>query len=159
MAKRFVFRLEPLVTVRKAKEAEQQRVVAERVRRAQQCINELATLREKLSQTVGEARRTRRRRRMYIGMELQEQRWRAHLKRRIALQEEKLAVQGQSLAEARRELARRSMELKVIEKLRQRRLEEYRQEVQREERIDSDELATQMFIRRSQQGDVLSTAG
>lgn len=159
MAKRFAFRLEPLLTVRRAYEAEQQRVVAENVRQVQQCIAELANLRGKLSETVGEARRARRRQQMDIGTELQEQRWRAHLKRRIVSQEEEVKTREQSLAEARGELARRSMEVKAIEKLRERRLDEHRREVQREERIESDELATQMFIRRGRGAEVQRIAG
>lgn len=156
MAKRFVFRLDPLLTVRNVAQKQQQRIVAECIRGVQRCQGELVDVRTQLSRTVAQARNTRREPRIDVGMELQEQRWRSHLKRRIQWQQRQLQSLEGSLADARQELAKRSRDVKVIEKLRLRRLQAHLENLRRAERIESDELATQMFLRRRREAEALN---
>ena len=57
MAKRFVFRLDPLLKLRKARQKDQQRVVADRMRQVHQSEHELAILlhhRGEVYQALGE---------------------------------------------------------------------------------------------------------
>ena len=156
MAKRFVFRLEALRRLREAAEQKQQRVVAECLRRVQSCVTELEDLKLQLSETLNHARRTRGERRIDARMELQEQRWRAYLQRRMESKTGEQETLEQSLADARQTLTARSRDVKVIEKLRERRLEAYTQNLRRADRVESDELATQMFIRRRQEAQELN---
>ena len=158
MARRFVFRLDPLLKLRKACEKDQQRVVADGVRRVQQCLRELADLQSAQANALVDARRMRRQARIDVRWAVQENRWRACLGRRIEPKEDELRGLERALAEKREELVRRSRDVKVLENLRQRRLDAHRRELERTERVELDELATQVFLRTGRESATLMQA-
>ncbi len=152
MAKRFTFRLEPVLKVRKAREDEQKRVVADWTRQVDEARRVVTRWRAELSRSVVDAEHRRRRPRLDAGMAMHGLLWNEHLNRRIVLQEERVRGLADSLASARQELTRRAAEVKAIEKLRERRLAAHRLNEQRADRSQADELAVQMFLRTRARG-------
>jgi len=134
--------------VRKAREDEQQRVVADWVRQVDEARREMAQWRVELTRSVTDAERRRRRPHLDVKMAMHGLMWTEHLNRRIALHEERVGGLADSLAIAKRELTRRAAEVKAIEKLRERRRKAHRLMEQRAERAQADELAVQLFLRK-----------
>lgn len=149
MAKRFQFRLEPVLRVRKARRDEQRRMVAQHARALQLHREAIAELEGRVSATLTQARQTRVGAVIDVGLELQEQRWRLGLRRRIHMAMQQMNESTVSLANAREELARRTRDVKAVEKLRERRWNAHRLAEERTERRDADETAAQMYIRRA----------
>ena len=147
MAKRFRFRLEPLLTLRKRREDQQQRVVAQRLAQLQRSRELLRDLHRRVDDTVVWARQDRRREQLDVGSALQEQRWRWHLQRRIVQQREEIEDIQTGVHEERAELARRSKDRKAIQKLRERQQAEHLANQARQERMEMDEFASQMHQR------------
>jgi len=157
MAKRFVFRLKPVLKLRQARRREQQRVLADWLRRLQRCGAEIAELEARVSDARQMARASRRTSRVDAATQVQGLRWRERLGRRIAQKRVLQSELERGVAGAREELARRSTELKAMENLRRRRFEEYRREAERTETNELNEVATQTFV-RSRRGNEGSTA-
>jgi len=154
MAKRFQFRLEPVLLIRKAKQNEQRRVVADRARACQSAREVLASLESRVAETLTHARQSRSKPIIDVGLVLQEQRWRLGLHRRIHATVQQMNDADRELADARSELAKRSQEVKAIEKLRERRWAAHQLTEARAARKQEDEIAVQSFW-----VDSLETAG
>lgn len=149
MPKRFRFRLEPVLRLRRRAVDEQMRVVGEQLRRLGRCRETMAKLRRQVDELLTRSRVERSNTDVDIGMQLQEQRWRLHLKRRIAKQAERLLEMAGVLRSAQAKLADLSKDVKVIEKLRERQYRTFSEEQSREERLEADEQAMQIFLRRA----------
>ena len=149
MAKRFEFRLDPLLSLRKRREDEQRRIVAEGVRSIENGRDALAGLERGIDDSMDQARKSGRRDKLDIAVALQDQRWRSYLQSRVARQQQTIHSLESSLGDAREELVRRSTELKVVSELRERRLREHVAEQNRQERLEEDEAANTLYLRRS----------
>ncbi len=148
MAKRFTFRLETVLTLRKRSEDRQRRAVAERLRDLQQSRERLSGLHQRAADTIARVRSGRRQDEFDVLRARQEHQWHGHLKRRIADQRQEIKDLQTTLDRERAELARRSKDRKAIDKLRERQLLAHQTEQNRRERAESDECATQMFMRQ-----------
>ena len=147
MAKRFRFRLEPLLKMRKGKEDVQKRVLAQRVAEVQRLVDQLAQLHHRVERTIDQARADRMAEHLCVADALQGQRWRLHLSRRITQQQACIHDAQGILNNDRMELARRSRDRKVIETLRERKWQEHVLAENRAERVESDEIGGQMYSR------------
>jgi flagellar FliJ protein len=147
MPKPFTFRLETVLRLRKRIEDEQRRVVAAEAQAWEACRQNIDTLRSQVARSIDGARAARLHERVDTFMALQEQRWRLRLHRRIAEKNGELRDLEAKLRTQRQELARRSKERKVIEKLKARRWAEHRGQLARAEQADCDEIGAQVFLR------------
>ncbi|MCH7525869.1 MAG: flagellar FliJ family protein [Planctomycetes bacterium] len=152
MAKRFRFRLEPVLRLRRRAAEQQMRVVAVQMRHVAGTREAMKELRRQVLETLARSRNERGRAEVDVGTQLQEQRWRLHLRRRIARQEERIVAAGGALLEAQNKLAELSKQVKVIEKLRERQYRTFTESVDLLERLEMDEIATQRFVRRPRMG-------
>lgn len=150
MAKRFVFRLEPVLTVRKHHEQQQQRVVAELERSMQEGLAYQGELHQWSADASAAARSMRQQSRLDVAAALQEQRFQWSLERRLDAGAARVANVQRDLQAARSELAGRAAQRKAIEKLKKRRLEAHETETDRQDRVAEDEMATQMYLRQLQ---------
>ncbi len=148
MAKRFRFRLEPVLTLRQRSEDMQRRVVADRLRDLLRGREAMMELRRGVADAISQTRRDRVEERLDIAAALQGQRWRLHLARRIARQQADIDRIQSALRADREELARRSKDRKALETLRDRKHAEHVTEQARREQMEMDEIATQFRIRR-----------
>jgi flagellar protein FliJ len=147
MAKRFIFRLDTLLKLRKRKEDEQRRVVAERLRDVRRCQATITDLRCRISDALAGEREMRLRGSLSVTRVLAEQRWRAHLDRRLAASGQQLTTLEKAHRESQSVLAERSRDVKVLEKLREKRHQAHMMEQERIERIETEEVGMQMYVR------------
>ena len=146
MAKRFRFRLETLLKVRTLREREAQRNVA--AKRA-----ELARLDQLDGLTTTEISRQQAAllaAQQEGGLDpvgLQRGRaWIGHLRKTITLRQIQRQTLLEQLAERQQQWREARKQMRVIEKLRERRWNEHRKDEQRRERAALDELAQQMHV-------------
>ena len=150
MAKRFQFRLEAVLKVRRQRRDHCRRLFAEQLRHVQQQERRLVDLHEQV-RTESRARRSDalqaeldmsllRSRQYYVG----------HLQRTIEGQEVELEGLQRELEERRETLVGASRELKVIEKLRERQWERHGKAASRRETIEADESSVDLFRRYSE---------
>lgn len=148
MAGRFRFRLEAVLKVRRARENEQRRVVAERAAEVHRIDATLASLAAQMADANRELRRTRGAGTLDVASQLAAQRWRVLLERRVARGRARRAELAGLLEEARTELVRRAVQTKVLVKLRERLAAAHHAERSRLERLEADEMAVQSFVRQ-----------
>ena len=148
MAKKYSFRLQTVLRLRKTTEDECRRRVADRLRTIAQVESDVRHLGEQHDWEVERSRAeqlgpgmdvlTVRRRRGYMG----------HLRRRKHACEAHIRSLREKLDQEQRALAQASKEVKALEKLRDRQWERHRAGQLRAERAEEDEIGQQMFMRR-----------
>ncbi|UCG16766.1 MAG: flagellar export protein FliJ [Phycisphaerales bacterium] len=147
MAKRFQFRLEAVLKVRKRKRDEARRIVADRQRRIGRIAERITACRNGIGEAVEESRRVQhatapdvtalRRYRSYI----------AAMDRAIGDAEIAMSGERDRLREEQRQLARANKEVKAIEKLRERQLARHCEQERRADRAEGDEISLQLHRR------------
>ncbi len=145
MARRFRFRLEAVLDVRRLREREAQRGVAEQ----RAAIARLDQLNEQTIAAIAveqEALRGRQAGGAVQPLALAQSRaWIAHLRNTIVQRQPLRAQHVTRLAEALEKLRQARVQTRTIEKLRDRRWSEYRRQRDRREQAQMDELARQML--------------
>lgn len=144
---RFKFKLEALLTHRQQIEKEKQRRVAQVQQEMQAVRRHIQETQNRIAaenRTLGKGELTGRLDMQYIA---HEKRFVGALLVRIALAEQKLASLEQALAGAKAELLAAARDRKVIEKLRDKQFERWRQEQERKDAAATDEIGTQLAIR------------
>jgi flagellar protein FliJ len=145
---RFQFKLEALLTHRRHVEKEKQRRLAQvqqEILDVHRHIQETQNLIQVENQTLGAKELTGRLDLLYIA---HEKRFVGALAVRIALALQKLAGLEQTLAGVRAELLAAARARKVIEKLREKQFARWRLEQERKESAETDEIGTQLAVRR-----------
>ena len=144
MAKRFRFRLAPLLKIREAKKKDAQRLLGKR-------MAELLRLKERLEYLKGLRHEAVERRRVDLGQAVSMDLWR-NIERYLISLERKMdetnfeIVRAQELVdEARRELTKAHREHLTLLRLKERRQEQYDYEVMKEEQQQADELAVMRY--------------
>ncbi|MCG3126159.1 MAG: hypothetical protein CHACPFDD_00989 [Phycisphaerae bacterium] len=145
MARRFRFRLETLLRVRRIAEREQQRQLAARQA-------ELARLDKLIAELLAEIERWQQ---VLLGEQssaaldatsLSRQRaWIAYLRQVLHVQQALRGSAVQEVEAARRRLSEARVRTRTVETLRERRWQEYRQERESAEQTEADELARQLL--------------
>ncbi len=148
MAKKFTFRLETVLRLRRTTEDACRRRVAERLREIARVESDVRRLDEQFHWELDRSRvdqqspemdvMTVRRRRSYMG----------HLQRRISGCEAQIDALRKQLEEDQKALAHASKEVKLLEKLRDRQWARQREIERRAERAEEDEVGQQVFLRR-----------
>ena len=141
MAKRFRFRLETVLKVRRQREDQQKRVVAGKAREVTSLGSRTRAIGMRIAQAVGAARGLRRTGPMDMSQIARQRFWISHLQR--ALIETRQQMQGteRELARERQVLADLARDRKTLEKLKDKQAERYQAEIDRAERLELDELA------------------
>lgn len=158
MAKRFVFKLQALLSTRKRARDAQRRVLADAMRAARRIEQRIEAAARMLQQRHDHARVDQSPRSLesagQAGMQLDVQAIRRHhlhmqhLHQRIADGHVALRAQEKQVEQERQALAELSMQLKIIEKLREKRYRQWLEETRRQQRREEDEMAIQRFARR-----------
>ena len=142
------FRFQKVLDVKRRVEDRQKQMVAVSMRvriREERRLDELRALHDQHCEEM-----SRRENGPIVVME--EARGRAHLEdvmKQILRQAEVVAHSKRRLTELLDQLVKYRTERKVLEKLKQRRLEEWTQELQRRERKSADEIGVHAFLRNS----------
>jgi len=148
MARRFVFRLETVLRLRRQALEKCQRVVADRLRHIAEEQAVIATCQRRKAEQVAELRTVRSLGVLNVAAVCRHQEHMIHLEQTIVSAEQRIAEHEDHLRKEREELVQASVAVKAIERLKERRYARYLEEVRRAERLEQDELATQLYLRQ-----------
>lgn len=145
MAKRFSFRLQTLLRVRELREREAQRKVGAKqaeIARVDQLNRQTA---DEISRRQDRLREQQKRPVLAPDALVRERAWIAYLRRTIVERQALRSGLLEELATLRAELQQARTQKRIIEKLRERRWEQYVKDRKRREQAESDELARQLL--------------
>jgi flagellar FliJ protein len=140
MAKRFNFRLAPILKIREAKKKDAQRLLGKRMGELKALQDRLQSLREAWNDAFG-------RRRAQHGQPIDIDLWRSierfltSVERRVEETNAEIAKAEALVDEARKVLTKAHREHLTLDRLRERRKEQHDQEAAKEEQRQADELA------------------
>ena len=134
--------------LRKQKEDEHKRAVAHRVREMTKLRDHLMTLNEQIAVEIRKARANAVHTHLDTSDLSKRRFWISHLQRGVLETEFQMRNLEKRLTADRTVLAEASKEYKVIETLRDKRLQTHNHEQERLETIEADEMAVSRFVRR-----------
>lgn len=153
MAKRFNFRLETVLKLRKQNEEKKQRALAERLR-------EMSTLQDHLmglNSQIASERRVAGSFAVHAHLDVpamsKRRFWVSHLQRGVLDTESEIRKLEESVLEDRHALAEAAREFKIVETLRSKQQQEHDQMHARQETIEADEIALQYHAHRQRETD------
>ena len=149
MAKRFRFRLDVVERVRRQERDQHRRIVAEAVRAVRQLEDHLASIGHQMRRRVDEMILAQSHASLDVALVRTQEYHRNWLHRQVVNARVELERRQDDLTSKRGELAEATMQLRVIEKLRERQWQRHVMEVKREEQSISDEIAVTRFVRAS----------
>lgn len=150
MAKRFQFRLEAVLKVRRQRRDHCRREFAEQLGRVQQQERRLVELGERVQMESRARQRDAGQAELDMNLLRSRQYYVGHLQRTLEAQEVELERLRRELEAERETLVGASRELKVIQKLRERQWERHRTAASRRDTIESDESSVDLFRRHSE---------
>jgi flagellar FliJ protein len=157
MAKRFRFRLEPVLKLRKQKEDEHKRIVAGRIRQLDAIRRRVAHIERQIAAETESIRRVRSGGTISAPELARGRHWLSYLQRCLLETRNHQGVVEAHLARERAELARVAKDAKAIEKLKERKEERFLQDERRAETKELDETAILRFQRPGADGDGSTT--
>lgn len=134
--------------LRKQKEDENKRAVAQRVTEMSKLQDHLMTLNEQIASEIRKARENAVHAHLDTSDMSKQRFWISHLQRGVLETEFRMRNLEKELTADRTVLAEASKEYKVIETLRDKRLQAHNREQERLETIEADEMAVNQFVRR-----------
>lgn len=146
MAKRFIFRYETLLKVRRQREDHHKRIVAERVRQIVAARERLSALREQIAEEEAAIRAGQKPGTVDMQQIVRHRHWLGHLHRNVLETEAAIRALEERLARERAVLAEAVKQRKILDKLRERRLERHLQEEQRRDMNATDDLTTVRYV-------------
>ena len=153
MAKRFNFRLETVLKLRKQNEEKKQRALAER-------LGEMSTLQDHLmglNSQIASERRVAGSFAVHAHLDVpamsKRRFWVSHLQRGVLDTESQIRKLEESVLEDRHALAEAAQEFKIVETLRSKQQQEHDQMQARQETIEADEIALQYHTHRQRETD------
>lgn len=152
MAKRFSFPLEAVLKVRKQQQDEKKRSVAERLREMSKLQSHLMSRNEQIASEIRKTRDNAVHAHLDVSEMSRRRFWISHLQRGLLETEFQIRTLEQQLDKDRQVLAEATKECKVVEKLKERRFEEYSKEMQRQETLEADELAINRYLQQRREG-------
>ena len=146
MAKRFVFRYETLLKIRLQREDQHKRIVAERVRQIVAARDRLASLHQQISDEQSAIRTGQAPGTVDIQQIVRHRHWLGHLHRNVLDTVGSIRGLEGRLAQERATLAEAVKQRKILDKLKERRLERHLRDEQRQETIAADDLTTVRYV-------------
>lgn len=145
MAQRYKFRLETLLRLRQQREDEKKRVVASRLRKIRTLEQHKQVLETRIAQQTEVIRDLLVQERMDVDELKAGRHWMIRLRRGVLEADGALASNRAILAQERADLANARKETKVLERLKERQQEAFVAEIERQDRIEADDLNVTRF--------------
>jgi len=145
MAKRYRFRLETLLRLRQQREDEKKRIVASRLRKIRSLEQHKQVLETRIAEQTEVIRDLLVREQMNIDELKAGRHWMIRLRRGVLEAEGALASNRAILAQERADLANARKDTKVLERLKERQQQAFMAEVERQDRLEADDLNTTRF--------------
>lgn len=148
---RFAFRLDPLLRLRRRAEEDAKVALGKAIAREEKAREALARLEGELEDSIAGQRRAREGE-IWIEGQLLSMGWNAARKGEIAAQKGRIAEEAAKVLEARAALAEARRGVQILEKLRDRRLEQWRLAEKRREQATLSDIAGQRWLRAHHEG-------
>lgn len=146
MAKRFRFRFETMLKIRRQREDEHKRIVGERLAQIAEVRTELARLEQLTHQGMDSIRAVQQPGRIDLQQAMAQRGWVAHLHKATLNARTQLGALEARLAQERAALAEAAKQRRILEKLKERQGERHRLEEQQAETRAADDLATTRHV-------------
>lgn len=146
MARKFVFRFDTMLKIRRQREDHHKRIVADRLRQIAQVNRQLEGLAGQIQAEIEAMRRGQSVGTIDIQQVIQRRHWLGHLHRNTLEVEARRRFLEARLAQERAVLAEAAKQRRILEKLRERQWERHEQELKRQEIRDADELSTVRYV-------------
>ena len=146
MAKRFTFRFATMLKIRRQREDEHKRVVAERLRQIAQTRDHRLVLQRQIHDEVEAIRDSQARGSIDIQQVMRHRHWLGHLHKGVLEADARVRFLEARLAQERVVLAEAMKQRKILEKLEERQWQRHLHEEDVREMKESDELATVRYV-------------
>lgn len=146
MAKRFRFRFETMLKIRRQREDQHKRIVADRLRQITTVRAELRQLDQLIHEENDALRSGQAVGRIDLQQTVRRRQWVMHLHKATLDAEARLRGLEAQLAQERAALAEAAKQRRIIEKLRERQFERHQAEQQRSETVAADDLTTVRYV-------------
>jgi len=146
LAKQFRFRFETLLKLRRRREDQHKRVVAERQAQIAEVRDELSRLEQLTGHGLESIRTVQQAGRIDLQQAMAQRGWVAHLHKAALEAQARLRALEARLAQERAALAEAAKQRRILEKLEERQQERHRLEEQRLEVRAADDLTTTRFV-------------
>jgi len=148
MAKRFRFRLAPVLRLRQQKADQAKRLVADRLRRIGRVRREIGIFQDRIGQQVAAMRAGSLAGVLDVGEVARHRHWLTHLERGLLEATAGVRQLEAQLARERAALTEARKEVRIMETLKDRQQSRYYYELSRQETAEADELSTQRYVHR-----------
>lgn len=148
MAKRFKFRLETVLKIRRQREDEAKRAVAERLRQITSVHDEIESLQRQIGREIGAFRQSHAIGRIDTDKIVNHRHWLIHLDQGVLLARSRLGELETELAKERSTLAEARKRVRALEKLEERQRARYMKRLSRAEAVENDEIGNALHLRR-----------
>lgn len=146
MAKRFVFRFETMLKIRRQREDEHKRIVADRVREIARVKDQMASLDRQIRDELAAIREGQSPGTIDMQQVVRHRHWLGRLHKAVLDSQARLRFLEARLAQERAALAEAAKQRRVLDKLKQRQWERYRMEQDRIETRLADDLTTVRYV-------------
>lgn len=147
MPKKFKFRLETILKVRRITADEKKRRVASRLRQIDACQRRASAAREHISEQFGRAHLSQQQPRLDVSLMSRQRYWIAHLQRELLESQHHIVELERRLSDERAELVEASTRVRILDKLREQQQRQHNEALGRTEQQEADELAVQSWMR------------
>ena len=146
MAKRFQFRFETMLKLRRRREDEHKQVVAERLRQIRAVREKIASLEDQVQQQTDAIRGHTSAGTIDLQQVMRNRHWLGHLHKGILEAQARTRFLEARLAQERVQLAEAAKQRRMLEKLKERQQERYTHEQNHRDTRELDEMATVRFV-------------
>jgi flagellar FliJ protein len=140
----FTFSLDGVLRHRKHVEQERQRELAVHQQRVRECENELRQLDQTLKGNLADVRENRLVGKLDMGFLAAYRRYSASVQRKGTEIAQRMAIFQRQVETAQKALAEAAKQRKIVEKLREKQFERWKEELSRKEAAELDEVSTRM---------------
>lgn len=146
MAKRFAFRFETLLKIRRQREDHHKRVVADRLRQISLAQGQIGRLDQQIAEEMVAIRAGRGPGMLDIQQAIRHRHWLGHLHKCVLEEQSKLRVLEGRLAQERAVLAEAVKQRRILEKLKERQHQRHVAAEEKRETQQLDEMATMRYV-------------
>jgi len=146
MAKRFTFRFDTMLKIRKQREDQRKRVVADRLREIGRIQDRMASLHAQIENEVQAIRTGQEPGTIDLQQAMRHRYWLGHLHKNSLEIEARLRYHEAQLAQERAALAEAAKQRRILEKLKERQWNRYLQEEDKRETMEADEMSTIRYV-------------
>ena len=146
MAKRFIFRFDTLLKIRRQREEHEQRVVARRLLQIDSVQRQISAIERQIQEETASLRATHQPGPIDLQRAMRYRRWLSRLHKGALEGEARMRFLEARLAQERVALLEATRQRRVLEKLRERQLEKYSRQQEQIEAKEADDMANVRYV-------------